>query len=116
MVDMEQQKRRKQVFYEIGGGKLALEAQDVFEKIQALAQNSNQPITMGIKIVVKPPAAGDHFGRTQFSISHSEPAVKSIEYTTEYEGGFAIKDGDGIDGILQTSLELPDTNHPGKEF
>ena len=75
-------KTRKQAFYEIGGGKLALEAQDVFEKCQSLSQTSNQPITMAVKIIIKPPQAGDRFGKTQFMISHSMPALKSIEYTT----------------------------------
>jgi len=97
-------KRRRQVFYEVGSGKMALEAQSMFEDIQQLAMQSKQPISMSIKIAVFPPPEGDHFGKTQYSLTHSSPVNKSIQYTTEYEGGVAITDGDSVESLLQGNL------------
>lgn len=100
--------KRKQAFYEIGQGKFAVEAQENFEKAQTLAMESNQPITLTMKIKVMAPPEGDRFGKTQFSIQHSLPAKKSIEFTTEYEGGVAIRDGETIDGLNQMDLFVKD--------
>ena len=96
--------KRMMAFYEVGSGKFAQEGQAMFEECQQLALQSKQPICMTMKIVIAPPPDGDRFGKTQFSMTHSNPISKSIQYTTEYEAGVAIKDGENIDGILQTDL------------
>jgi len=105
--------KRKQLFFEVGRGLFAQDSQALFEKCQGLAMESKQAIVMTMKIVIEPPPEGDNFGKTQFSLTHTMPIKKSIKYTTEYEAGHAIGDGESIDGLLQTSL-FPE-GHPGNQ-
>lgn len=97
-------KKRNQFFYEIGEGRLAQDAQKMYEDIQQIAMESKQAITMTVKIVVAAPEEGDKFGKTQYSITHTQPTKRSIAFTTEYEGGVAISDGLSVEGLLQTNL------------
>jgi hypothetical protein len=96
--------RRAQKFYEVGDGKLAAEAQQMFEEIQSIAMCSKQKIEMTLKIAVMPPPDGDKFGRTQYALTHTQPISKSIQFTTEYEGGVIITDSESIERLLQLEM------------
>jgi hypothetical protein len=100
----ENEKKRPQFFYEIGKGKLAREAQAMYESIQQLALESKQPITMTLKISVQPPPEDDRFGRTYYTLTHNQPTSKSIQFATEYEGGVAVRSGESIEALLQMDI------------
>lgn len=97
-------KKKPQLFYEVGQGKLALDAQSVYTEIQQLALEHKCPVSMSIKIDVIPPPDGDVYGKTRYSISHTKPSKKSILFTTEYEAGVAMREGESVEGLLQISM------------
>ena len=59
---------------------------------------------MTLKITVAAPQEDDKFGKTQYSLTHNQPTSKSIQFTTEYEGGVAMKDGASVEQILQMDM------------
>jgi hypothetical protein len=98
--------KKQMAFYEIGGGVFAQEAQAMFEECQQVALVNRQPIVITMKIAITPPKEGDNFGRTQFSLNHTMPTKKSIEFTTLYEAGVAMADGASVEAITQMALNL----------
>lgn len=97
---------RKQAFHEVGQGKLGLEMQRLYEDCQQLALQSKQAITITLRLTIEAPPDGDRFGKTSFTLTHNQPTLKSVPFTTEYSAGVAVRDGESVEAILQTRMDL----------
>jgi len=108
---------KKLAFYEIGKGSLFREMQSIFEQAQITARDENGTVVVSLKIHVMPPeVTNGKFGHIAYQIGVSNPARKSVKYTTELIDGIIINDGNDMDDILQTSLDLPEfTQSANKE-
>lgn len=105
---------RKQAFWEIGGGRLGLRIQTEFEEASILACETNQEVEVTAKIKIKPPRE-QNIGGISYSVYHSTPKYKSIEFEAEFDHGLIIATARPDVGVLQQGLEFPEITNKQQE-
>lgn len=103
------EKARKLLFYEIGKGLLALEAQAEFERVQRLVNTLEKKASFSIKITVYPSDFNDvelnqRFGKVNGEIIPARVSRVTEKFTTELKDGVAVCDGKNIADVLQETL------------
>lgn len=104
------ERKRKLLFYEIGKGEVALEAQLEFERLQNMVAALGKKATMTIKITVHPSGFEDveldkRFGKVSAEVIPAKISHTTEVFTTEKgEDGVACCDGKSIDDVLQEVL------------
>lgn len=110
--------KRKMAFYELQKGKLALEMQTAFEDAQKQTMIYSDVSKVTLELIVYPPEnRQENYGRIQYKIKKSLPALKSKKMTTELSSlGLIVSDGTSVDDILQEELDFKEaTIHNLKE-
>lgn len=74
--------QRRMAFYEIGGGLLGMEVQELFEKAQDVARQRELPIKVNLSITVYPPDDSAQFGGIIYTTDLKQPAKISEKHIT----------------------------------
>lgn len=99
---------RKMAFYEVGKGRLAMDAQTEFERMIKECQEKNVGATLTIKIKVDPPNPREpDFGQLNYSVGVAMGALNSQKFTTLIKEGNIVADGDDPTETVKLDLELP---------
>ena len=105
------EKKRNLLFFEICGGDMSREAQNVFEKMQKIVERNQKKLSMTIKITVSPAKRQNGMpkmmGEIEYQITPPTLKIQSDPYITEVnKQGIIINDGKDIADALQEELRL----------
>ena len=86
---------RKIALFEICDGRLVIDAQRIFEEIQAAARKAppGAKATMSIKVTVASDTKEDGWGLVSYSINETLPKVESRAYSAWFEGDVIVCPG-----------------------
>lgn len=108
---------RKMAFYEVGKGRLAMDAQSEFERMIRECQEKSVGGTMTIKIKVSPPNPREpDFGEISYSVGVSMGSLNSQSFTTLIKEGAIVADGNDPADTVQLDLDLPQPNTAASRF
>lgn len=105
--------KQKILFFEIGEGNFAREAQEEFEKALVLASRHHIKVPLKIQITILPPkimpGVQTRLGELEYQITPVVVKTKSARYQTRLNGdGLIVGEGKDILEVLQEELRFPE--------
>jgi hypothetical protein len=100
---------RKLAFYELGGGRLAQDAQDAFEEASRFATQNSLGAEVSIKIKLSAPNPQEpDFAEAYWEIGVKKDPRRSMRVTTQQIKGIIVAEGKDSTDCLQLNLDLPE--------